>query len=428
MRSANPAGPPNSRTHTATRQVSRRWLLRAAAGTGAGAALGLSFAVGKPTTVIASPRGSTTGAPTACNVPPREPVPFAAPDPRVRWTSPPAPTITAIQHVAGQYAYTVNGQPETILGMGYNPPVERMTPTARRQRLEQDLPLMAGAGVNTLIGWNPAAIDGLALDVAQQAGLGVALPFDIDFTTDLRDSGARRAFTDAVLAWVEQYRAHPAVRMWAIGNEVLQRSVPPAWCSSGPTADQNAWADAWTTLFVETADEVRSRDPLHPVLYREAEDSYAPWLARALAARPAYRPWLVYGINAYTPRLAEIIESWPQRAIPTSVLISEYAPLNAPHGERTAGFRAQWAAVRAHPEYVLGGAVYVWSTDGPEEVDRQFGLVDAGGQPVDDALDAISALYHAEATTTPGTITSRTITSRTITSRTGAGDGRRAAE
>jgi hypothetical protein len=70
--------------------------------------------------------------------------------------------------------------------------------------------------------------------------------------------------------------------------------------------------------------------------------------------------------------------------------------MNAPHGERAEGFRAQWAAVRARPDYVLGGAVYVWSTDGPEEVDRQFGLVDAAGQPVDDALETISALYHAD--------------------------------
>ena len=69
---------------------------------------------------------------------------------------------------------------------------------------------------------------------------------------------------------------------------------------------------------------------------------------------------------------------------------------NAPHGERADRFRDTGRTIRARPEYVLGGAVYVWSTDGPEEVDRQFGLVDAGGQPVDDALDAISALYHAD--------------------------------
>lgn len=377
----------------ATRNVNRRWLLRTLAG--ASAALGMAGAYGG---AGVSPAWAS---PAACAFPPREPHPFAAPDPAVTWSAPPGPTFTSVNGGGSQYVYTVGGRPETIRGMGYNPPISKnLTAAARQARLEQDLRLMAASHVNTLIGWNPAAIDGLTLDVAWQAGLGVTLPFDVDFTADVRDASVRRAFTDAVLAWVEQYRAHPALRMWAIGNEVLQRSVPPAWCSGGPTADQDAWANAWSSLLVETADLIHARDPYHPVLYREAEDSYAPWLARALAERPADRPWLVYGINAYTPRLAEIIEGWPQRGIPTSLLISEYAPLNAPHGERADGFRTQWAAVRAHPEYVLGGAVYVWSTDGPEEVDRQFGLVDAQGQPVDNALDTISSLYQADASMT----------------------------
>ncbi len=366
-------------------RISRRWLLRAVAG--ATATLGVMLASGR--TAMASP--------VMCSVPPREPHPFAAPDPSVNWSAAPGPLQTTVQYVDGRYLYTVDGQPETVRGMGYNPPADSQPSGVRRLRLEQDLSLMVASGVNTLIGWNPGVIDGLALDVAREAGLGVALPFDIDFTSDLRDVRVRQAFTDAAVAWVEQYRTHPAVRMWAIGNEVLQRAVPPTWCSTAPTAEQDSWAATWASLLVETADLIHSRDPLHPVLYREAEDSYAPWLARALAAQPADRPWLVYGINAYTPRLAEIIEGWPKRGIPTSLLISEYASLNAPHGERADGFRSQWAAIRTRPGYVLGGAVYVWSTDGPEEVDRQFGLVDAAGQPVDDALETISTLYHADA-------------------------------
>ena len=340
-------------------------------------------------------------APLACGVPPREPLPFALPDPSVRWAATPGPTVTTLTRSADTYRYEVNGAQETVRGMGYNPPETHLSLDDRRRQLERDLGLMAAAGVNTLIGWNPAAIDGLALDVAEQAGLGVTLPFDVDFTLDVRDTGVRRAFIAAVLGWVEQYRLHPAVRMWAVGNEVLQRSIPPAWCGAAPSASQSAWADAWSTLLVETADLIHARDPYHPVLYREAEDSYSPWLAGALAANPADRPWLVYGVNAYTPRLAEILDGWPERGIPTSLLVSEYAPANVPHGERADPFREIWAAIRARPTFVLGGAVYVWSTDGPEEVDRAFGLVGANGDPVDDALDTISTLYHADARNSP---------------------------
>lgn len=366
------------------RDMSRRRLLLTT-----GAAVAVAAVLGRAGTGLA--------APLACGVPPREPLPFAPPDPSVGWSATPGPTVTTLTRYADTYRYEVNGFPEAVRGMGYNPPETHLSPAARQPRLERDLGLMAAAGVNTLIGWNPTTIDGLALDIAQQVGLGVALPFDVDFTLDVRDSGVRRAFIAAVLGWVEQYRLHPAVRMWAVGNEVLQRSVPPSWCGSAPSASQSAWADAWSTLLVETADLIHARDPYHPVLYREAEDSYAPWLARALDANPADRPWLVYGVNAYTPRLTEILDGWPARGIPTSLLVSEYAPMNVPHGERADHFREHWGAIRARPTFVLGGAVYVWSTDGPEEVDRTFGLVDANGDPVDDALDTISTLYHADA-------------------------------
>jgi beta-galactosidase/beta-glucuronidase len=285
--------------------------------------------------------------------------------------------------------------------MGYNPIVAGLNRLQRRRRLQSDLALMASVGVNTLVAWNPAVVDGLALDVALEKGIGVALPFDVDFTVDVREPSVRSEFVSAVVAWVERHKAHPALRIWALGNEVLQRSVPPTWCATPPSADQASWSRAWSDLFVEAADAIRQRDPLHPVLYREAEDAYVPWLAEALAARPADRPWLIYGINAYTPRLAEIIEGWPRHSIRASLLVSEFAPIDAPRGRRAEPLREIWGVIRSAPSYVLGGAVYVWSTDGPEAVDRAFGLVDELGRPVDDALEAIGELYRAESALAP---------------------------
>jgi hypothetical protein len=290
----------------------------------------------------------------------------------------------------------VDGRPETIRGMGYNPIVDGLTPEQRQARLSRDLSLMAEAGVNTLIGWNPAAIDGLTLDVAHQAGIGVALPFDVDFTLDVRDPAVRHSFTSAVLAWVTQYREHPALRIWAIGNEVLQRSVPPDWCNASATDEQAWWSAAWCDLLLETADAIHELDPLHPVLYREADDAYASWLAGAMDRRPAERRWLICGMNVYNQRLATVLGRWPGRHVPTPLLVSEFAPLNAPRQERAARLRELWAVIRSFRAYVLGGAVYVWSTDGPERLDRQLGLVDSHGVPVDDALDTVATIYHAD--------------------------------
>jgi hypothetical protein len=56
-----------------------------------------------------------------------------------------------------------------------------------------------------------------------------------------------------------------------------------------------------------------------------------------------------------------------------------------------------WKAIRGANGWVLGGAVYAWTTDGPEEVDRVFGLVDADGTPVDGAFAMIGSLYRGMA-------------------------------
>ena len=56
-----------------------------------------------------------------------------------------------------------------------------------------------------------------------------------------------------------------------------------------------------------------------------------------------------------------------------------------------------WKMIRGASGWVLGGAVYAWTTDGPEEIDRVFGLVDTEGKPVDGAFAAVSALYRGGA-------------------------------
>jgi hypothetical protein len=368
---------------------SRRRLLLAA-----GAATALSALIGRANRVAAQPAAN---GPAACGSPPAEPAPFALPDPRVRWTADASPTAVKIVRQGDGFDYLVDGQPETIRGIGYNPPVDGLSYDQRRARLDRDLGLMHTVGVNTLIGWNPAAVDGLTLDVAHAHDLGVALPFDVDFAADYRTPAVRDAFRDSVMGWVEQYRRHPAVRIWAIGNEVFQRSVPPAWCTTRPTDEAAARADAWASLLVEVADLVHAADPLHPVMYRDAEDAYVGWIGRALQEQPADRPWLIYGTNAYTPRLGEILDGWPSKGWSTSLLVSEFAPLDAPRGHRASLLREQWSTIQARTSFVLGGAVYVWSTDGPEVVDRAFGLVDETARPVDDALDAIADLYQADA-------------------------------
>jgi len=106
------------------------------------------------------------------------------------------------------------------------------------------------------------------------------------------------------------------------------------------------------------------------------------------------RPWLLYGANVYSPaRLKQIVDGWPTQWLAGPLLISEFGPGGVGPTERPLGYQQEWAIIRGRPGIVLGGLAYTWATNGPEEVDRVFGLVDANGVPTDGALAALSAAY-----------------------------------
>jgi hypothetical protein len=304
--------------------------------------------------------------------------------------------MVTLDQRAGRFVYRVNGSEERVQGMGYNSRLASLPLDERRSILERDFRAMRGIGVNTVFGWDPSEFDGLVLDLAEAHGLGVAIPYDVDFRVNLEDPAERTRARDEILALVDRYRQHPALRMWAVGNELLQRTVPPEWCPPESfDQESTARARALGTFIVEVADAVHERDPNHPVIYREAEEAYTSWLNDALRDRPAARPWLIYGVNGFTSRLGNVLDNLPGRGIDGPVLVSEFAPWDGVRGARGDGLRDLWAQIQGRGHQVIGASVYVWYTDGPEAVDQQFGLVDSQGNAVDDALSTIAELFRA---------------------------------
>jgi hypothetical protein len=277
--------------------------------------------------------------------------------------------------------------------MGYNVQYRRLPDDERTRRLDRDFAAIREAGANTVFGWEPAEFDAVLLDAAQRHGLGVAPPFQLDPDASYADPAVRQRITQDVLAWVARYRHHPAVRIWAIGNEVLHKLVYPSWMPLRSSPDWEQRARDFAAFYVELIDRVHAADPNHPIVHRDAEDAYFTWLRDALQPS-GRRPWLIYGVNAYTPRLGEILTAWPTQGWDVPLLVSELAPGGMGPADRPDGLRSMWKMIRGADGWVLGGAVYAWTTDGPEEVDRVFGLVDADGTPVDGALTAIGAFYR----------------------------------
>src|SRR5262249_5564763 len=156
-------------------------------------------------------------------------------------------------------------------------------------------------------------------------------------------------------------------------------------------------AEAIAAFLPVVVDRIHELDPNHPVVYRDAEDVYLSWIANAFNQAGGDRPWLVYGANVYSAqRLQDVISTWPGQWPGHPLLISEFAPAGVGPAQRPLVFDQQWGVIRSRPDVVLGGLAYTWATNGPEDLDRTFGLVDPNGVPTDGALAALSGAYAAD--------------------------------
>jgi len=255
-------------------------------------------------------------------------------------------------------------------------------------------------GINTIEGWFENQFDELTLAYAARNGIGVLMPFELNQDWPYDNPNVRQSILDHISAYVERYKDDPAVRMWAPGNEDLHRMLYPRWVSKENDVAARARAEAFAAFLPVLVDRIHQLDPDHPVIYRDAEDVYLSRLKSAFLATGVERPWLVYDANVYSQaRLEQIIAAWPSQWLGGPLVLSEFAPGGVGPEERPLAFEQEWAIIRSRPGIVLGGLAYTWATNGPEELDRLFGLVDAQGVPNDGALAALSASYLVDSRT-----------------------------
>jgi hypothetical protein len=310
--------------------------------------------------------------------------------------------VSIVQQSDGSWQYVVDGTAETIRGVGYNPWYANLAPTDRAALYNRDFADMRQLGINTIEGWFENQFDGVTLDAAARNGIGVLMPFELNQDLDYTDPAVRANILDRLTAYVNTYKNHPAVRMWAPGNENLHRILYAHWVSQANVPEARAKAEAMAAFIPVVVDRIHELDPGHPVVYRDAEDVYLSWITNGFLQLQLHdgggdRPWLVYGANIYSEqRLHDVIAAWPSQWPGHPLLISEFAPAGVGPAQRPLGFDQQWQVIRSRPDVVLGGLAYTWATNGPEDLDRVFGLVDPNGVPTDGALAALSAAYLAD--------------------------------
>jgi hypothetical protein len=270
--------------------------------------------------------------------------------------------VSVVHHPDGSWQYVVDGTVETIRGVGYNPCYANLSPAQRASLYNRDFSAMHRLGINTVDGWFEDQFDRVTLDAAARNGIGVLMPFELNQDLDYTDRVVRAGILERLSAYVEQYRNHAAVRMWAPGNENLHRILFAHWVSQVNEPTARARAQAMAAFLPVVVDRIHELDPNHPVVYRDADDAYLSWISGGFAQAGGERPWLVYGANAYTaPQLQHVISAWPTQWPGHALLISEFAPTGHSPSERAIGFDQLWKVIRSRPNVVLAG----WRTRGP---------------------------------------------------------------
>ncbi|TAK34629.1 MAG: hypothetical protein EPO21_08980, partial [Chloroflexota bacterium] len=297
--------------------------------------------------------------------------------------------VTTEKGPDGSYQYLVDGVPQVFIGMGYNPIYRYLSDAERAANYDRDFRILCQAGVNTITGWDADKgyeqdkFDELTLDYASRYGLGVVMPFYLPPDGDYQDPAFTEELLELAAAKIVRFMHHPALRMWGVGNEVLTEMPQQMWPAFGE-------------FYLQLADLFHVLDANHPVIYREAEDIYLAELTEMLELDTQQRPWLLYGTNVYSERIDAILADWPSHGFDIPLIVSEFGAYPYWTGGRAEGYVRMWQTIRSYPDYVLGGAPYVWMTDGPEPTDQLWGLMNDNAQAVDDTFPRLSEEWLAE--------------------------------
>lgn len=317
-----------------------------------------------------------------------------------------APSRVSIARDTRGLIWTVNDKPVTITGMNYNVDYTRLPEAAKRNLHRRDFAIMQGMGVNAIVGWG--IYDHVTLEVAQEFGIGVIMPFDLDPQAPFDNRDYREQVKSDFIAYVKQYKDEPAVWAWNPGgDELLYRMDTEAH----RTIDKIQIA---ADFMVELAALAASLDPQHVSVIKEPRDFYVPELdnaiksLRARTPQPDPRTFMVFGVNVYghPDDVSAAIRAAKRNAeerMGIAFLVTEYAPFELPREDRARNYGEIWDAVSAYSPN--GGMVYVFGPDQPNPgfanpydslhlLPNEFSLVDNAGIAVDDTLCALAQKYR----------------------------------
>jgi hypothetical protein len=328
-------------------------------------------------------------------------------------STPSVPARVEVQRRRDRFILLVNGQPTIVRGMNYNVNYTQL-PTDEQLKLHRrDFQILRDAGVNVVIGWG--IYNEVTLQVAQEFGIGVIMPFELDSEGAYENEGYKEQIKSDFSNYVKRYRDFPAVWGWNPGgDELLYRMQNEEY----RTVDKLQMA---ADLELELIALSHSLDPHHINVLKEPRDWYIKYLAAALQSvknQPAYlnlTSYLVYGVNVYG-RYDDITLALTNAKLTLdsqlglAMMVSEFGPFNSPRADRPADYAIIWNIVSQISS--IGGCAYVFGPDQPNPavsnpydpltlLPSEYSMVDMNGTPVDDSLAGLAAKWHLSSTPTP---------------------------
>jgi cellulose synthase/poly-beta-1,6-N-acetylglucosamine synthase-like glycosyltransferase len=331
----------------------------------------------------------------------------------VKWFDlhPPHSNPACVSGAPGHFSLLVDGKPFYVKGVVYNAGHDWRDadlPLTHRQ-LTQDFAAIHAMGGNTIrrygTNFSDRNIFNTAADNQLKVMYGFWLPQDANYLTD--DVALQRC-QDQIELTVKNYRNHPGLLGWCLGNEVwglLKHKFAQPYLTQVRHGE---------VLFVEKlARRIRQLDPAHPIFC--AQESFD--VSGAVSDYAAGAPTLdVMCVNSYYEQEIAHLDQAVTHVDPNRpYLVSEFGPdgywddkynhRNAQHGllEATAMYKA-WLYADRWREYIqrnsgrdVGGVAYCWS-DRFEGTTTWFGMNDLQGQP----KPACAALASAWTDPNPG--------------------------
>jgi len=276
-----------------------------------------------------------------------------------------AASVVRVSGSQGDWTLTVDGSPYTVKGLTWGPPIGE---AASR------MPDLRAMGVNTVRTWGTDGSTRPLLDAAAANGIRVINGFwlqpgggpgsggCVDYVTDTTyKTNMRTEF----VRWVTEYRDHPGVLMWSVGNESI---LGMQNCFSGAALETQRVA--YTRFVNEVAVAIHAADPNHPVTSTDAWTGSWPYYRDHAPALD------LYAVNSYGA-VCDIRQTWINGGYTKPYILTEGGPAgewevpddaNGVPAEPTDvqkrdGYPAAWNCLMAHDGVALGATLFHYGTE-----------------------------------------------------------------